>query len=282
MSNRYIPYGYQFQNGLAVPHPAESRIVRDIFDRYCNGESLKQIADRLTAQAVEYSPGKTVWDKARIKRILENQKYLGAGLYPPLIPEDVFEKAQRRKEGAKTSSSEIDGEIKFLKTFAVCERCGGKIARRSDSRFLPVVTWKCGDCGMTVKTTDEAFKAQVFALQKTLAGDPASAELKEEASPEIYSIESKRFANEIRRQLDSGSFAEDELINMALRCGTETYQSINSVQHISDRLTADFAKAGPLSAFSKPLFLRTVKHIHITSEGNALLELQNGKIVTGR
>jgi len=281
MSNRYIPYGYQFENGLAVPHPVESQTVREIFDRYCNGESLKQIADRLTAQAVEYSSGKTVWDKARIKRILENQKYLGAGLYTPLIPEDVFDKAQRRKEGAKKSSSEMDSEIKFLKTFTVCEHCGGKMARRSDSRFLPVVTWKCGACGMTVKTTDENIKNQVFALQKVLVENPAQAGIDGE-QPEVYSIESKRLANEIRRQLDSGSFAEDELINMALRCGTETYRSINSVQHILDRLTADFAKAGPLSAFSKPLFLRTVKHIRITSEGNALLELQNGNIVTGR
>ncbi len=117
----------------------------------------------------------------------------------------------------------------------------------------------------------------MFALQRALADDPASAELKEETSPEIYSIESKRLTNEIRRQLDSGSFAEDELLNMALRCGTETYQSINSVQHISDRLTADFAKAGPLSAFSKPLFLRTVKHIQIGSNGRVSLELQNNK-----
>ena len=58
MSNRYIPYGYKFEAGQPIPHPDESQIVREIFDRYCTGDSLKVIAEDLTHRQVEYSPGK--------------------------------------------------------------------------------------------------------------------------------------------------------------------------------------------------------------------------------
>lgn len=90
MSNRYIPYGYQFQAGQPVPHLGESEIVREIFERYCAGDSLKLIADDLTYRQIEYSPGKTSWDKARIKRILENSRYIGSDEYPVLVPKEQF------------------------------------------------------------------------------------------------------------------------------------------------------------------------------------------------
>ena len=66
MSNRYIPYGYKFEAGQPVLHPDESQIVGEIFHRYCAGDSLKLIAEDLTHRQLEYSPGKTSRDKARI------------------------------------------------------------------------------------------------------------------------------------------------------------------------------------------------------------------------
>lgn len=126
MSNRYIPYGYKFEAGQPVPHSDESIIVREIFDRYCAGDSLKVIAEALTHRKMEYSPGKTSWDKARIKRILENNRYIGAGEYPALIAKEQFISANLKKEQTSTNKLPIDDDIKLFKEITVCAKCGKK------------------------------------------------------------------------------------------------------------------------------------------------------------
>ena len=87
MRNRSIPFGYYYQNGVLVVHPQESQTVRAVFAAYLSGEPLSKIAAHLTAKLVEYLPGCWHWDKARVKRILDNTKYIGNGEYPPIIKE---------------------------------------------------------------------------------------------------------------------------------------------------------------------------------------------------
>ena len=74
MRNRSIPFGYYYQNGVLAVHPQESQTVRAVFMAYLSGEPLSKIAARLTAKLVEYLPGCCQWNKARVKRILDNAK----------------------------------------------------------------------------------------------------------------------------------------------------------------------------------------------------------------
>ena len=74
---RYIPYGYTMQNGTTVVEHSEAEVIRRIFESYINGNSLKDIADELTRLKVPYTEKTSVWDKARIARIIENAKYIG-------------------------------------------------------------------------------------------------------------------------------------------------------------------------------------------------------------
>ena len=92
-------------------------------------------------------------------------------------------------------------------------------------------------------------------------------------------MEARRLTNEIYRKLDSGDFSEDELVNLALQCAAKNYEAINSARHITDRQTATLLHAGPLSAFDRTLFERTVLEIHLTRKGEILLKLQNGVII---
>lgn len=134
MSNRYIPYGYKFEGGQPLPHPDESAIVREIFDRYCTGDSLKVIAEDLTHRQVEYNSGKTSWDKARIKRILENDRYIGSDEYPALIAKEQFVKANLKKEQTSTNKLTIGDDTKLFKEMTFCAKCGKKVTRRTDTR----------------------------------------------------------------------------------------------------------------------------------------------------
>lgn len=278
MRNRNIPFGYCYQNGIMAVHPQESQTVQAVFTAYLSGEPLSKIAAHLTAKLVEYLPGCWHWDKARVKRILDNSKYMGEGDFPQIITNKEFQMAHRKKEGASTNRKPPDEAVKLFKGLTYCHHCGCLMVRRMDSRFENPVTWKCPRCGYFLPLPDEEFKQRVFRLQKKLVDKPLLAEKEEETIP-VASMEARRLTNEIFRKLDSANFSEDGLVNLALQCAAKNYEAITSAQHITDRLTATLIHAGPLSAFDRTLFEKTVSEIHLTRKGEILLKLQNGVFV---
>ncbi|MFQ9908443.1 MAG: recombinase family protein [Acutalibacter sp.] len=278
MRNRSIPFGYQYQNGVLAAHPQESQTVQAVFAAYLSGEPLSKIAAHLTAKLVEYLPGRWQWDKARVKRILDNSRYMGEGDFPKIITEKQFQMAHQKKESANTNRQPLDEDVMLFKGLTHCHHCGGVMVRRMDSRMEHPVTWKCPQCGYFLPLPDEEFKQRVFLLQKKLADKPLLAEKEEDEIP-VTSMEARRLTNEIFRKLDSGNFSEDELVTLALQCAAENYQTINSARHITDRLTATLLHAGPLPAFDRTLFEKTISEIHLTRKGEILLKLQNGVFV---
>ena len=278
MRNRSIPFGYHYQNGIMAVHPQESQTVRAVFAAYLSGEPLSKIAAHLTAKLVEYLPGRWQWDKARVKRILDNTKYIGNGEYPPIIKEKDFQMAHQQKESANTNRQSVDEDIKLFKGLVYCHHCSSPMVRRMNSRFQNPVTWKCPRCGYFLPLPDEDFEHRVFLLQQRLVDNPLLAEKEENEIP-VASMEARRLTNEIFRKLDSANFSEDGLVNLALQCAAKNYEAITSAQHITDRLTATLIHAGPLSAFDRTLFEKTVSEIHLTRKGEILLKLQNGVFI---
>ncbi len=278
MRNRSIPFGYYYQNGVLAVHPQEGQTVQAVFMAYLSGEPLSKIAAHLTAKLVEYLPGRWQWDKARVKRLLDNDKYIGNGEFPPIIKGKDFRMAHQMKENANTNRQPVDEDVKLFKGLTYCHHCGGIMVRRMDSRMEHPVTWKCPQCGYFLPLPDEDFKQRVFLLQKKLVDKPLLAEKEEEAIP-VTSMEARRLTNEIFRKLDSGSFSEEELVNLALQCAAKNYEAISSARHITERLTATLLHAGPLSAFDRTLFEKTVSEIHLARKGEILLKLQNGVFI---
>ena len=275
MKNRTIPFGYQYENGVLAINPPEAHTVQKVFTAYLSGEPLSKIAAHLTAKLVEYLPGYWKWDKARVKRLLDNAKYIGNGEYPPIIKEKDFQMAHQKKDSANTNRQIADEDVKLFKGLTHCHHCGGLMVRRMDSRMEHPVTWKCPACDYFLPLPDEDFKRRVFRLQKKLVDKPLLAEKEEDEIP-VTSMETRRLTNEIFRKLDSGNFSEDELVNLALQCAAKNYEAITSARDITERLTATLLHAGPLSAFDRELFQRTVSEIHLTRKGEILLKLQNG------
>ena len=198
MRNRSIPFGYYYQNGVLAVHPQEGQTVQAVFMAYLSGEPLSKIAAHLTAKLVEYLPGRWQWDKARVKRILDNDKYIGAGNFPQLISEKQFQMAHQKKESASTNRQPVDEDIKLFKGLTYCHHCGCLMVRRMDSRMEHPVTWRCAQCSYFLSLPDEEFKQRVFLLQKKLADNPLLAEKEEDEIP-VTSMEARRLTNEIYR-----------------------------------------------------------------------------------
>lgn len=76
MKNRNIPFGYRFEDGKIVVNPDEQNTLQRICSEYLDGRSLLQIANGLESDKVEFAPGIITWNKARIMRIVDDDRYL--------------------------------------------------------------------------------------------------------------------------------------------------------------------------------------------------------------
>ena len=108
-SHRNIPFGYMMRGGEIVLHPEESVAVREIFDMYLRGMSLKSIAASMT---VPYNVDK-VWNKNMVSRILENERYTGSDGYLAVIEPEMFRKANEIKR-RKAACICTDEKKKYL------------------------------------------------------------------------------------------------------------------------------------------------------------------------
>lgn len=73
----YIPYGFvQKQNDIFV-EPQQAEVVKEIFQRYLDGDSLGGIADFLFEQGVLSPTGQERWTRPTLSKILSNSKYIG-------------------------------------------------------------------------------------------------------------------------------------------------------------------------------------------------------------
>lgn len=50
MSNRTLPYGYCYKNGIIAIESKESKVLKRIFSAYLNGDSMLTIAEQLNRE----------------------------------------------------------------------------------------------------------------------------------------------------------------------------------------------------------------------------------------
>ena len=77
-------YGYKIENGAAVIDEAEADCVRQIFDNYISGMSLREAASAAGHPLVH----------STVKRLLNRKCYCGDDFYPAIIDAAVFHKAK--------------------------------------------------------------------------------------------------------------------------------------------------------------------------------------------
>lgn len=53
MSNRTLPYGYCYKNGIIAIESKESKVLNRIFSAYLNGDSMLTIAEQLNREKIE-------------------------------------------------------------------------------------------------------------------------------------------------------------------------------------------------------------------------------------
>jgi hypothetical protein len=87
------------ENGNLVINPEQAEIVKRIFREYLEGASCQKIAKGLERDGISTVRGNTKWHDNSIRRILENEKYMGDALLQKTYTVDFLQKKRDRNHG---------------------------------------------------------------------------------------------------------------------------------------------------------------------------------------
>lgn len=163
--NNCLGYRYDYKTGIMTIVEQEAEIVRYIFTRYCEGAGTTIIARELTEHGYKPPKSDKKWHDSTVRGIIKNEKYRGDVLmrksyttdpishkrvvnmgeedqyyieehHKPIIPVDVFERAQEilnsRRVNKTTGRKGSNFSRKFtFSSMIYCGSCGEHYVRRN-------------------------------------------------------------------------------------------------------------------------------------------------------
>ena len=202
--NRVIPFGYCMKNGEITTNPKEVYAVSTIFREYLNGSSLLQIAKLMESEKIRYTEDSDRWNKNMVKRIIENEKYLGTDKYPQIIDEETFKTANEKRVRKATTFNSICDDLQEIRKVTYCLECGEKLFRRTNGKGREY--WNCGnpDCSKyEYRLTDQMIIGAVLTVLNTAIANPSLIENSGEISVYSPTVDVIRKQNEINQMTDS-------------------------------------------------------------------------------
>lgn len=155
--------------------PEEAEVIRRIYRDFLDGRTFGEIARSLEADGIKTAAGRDVWQTSSVRRILENEKYMGDlllqkylvkdfithkhirndGILPqyyvtdahePIVPKAVFgmvqgELLRRERVRIETGKRENHRRDLALNNHMICDKCGSTYRRFTSASGK--VTWRC-------------------------------------------------------------------------------------------------------------------------------------------
>jgi len=130
-----IPFGLMVDEEQKYqPDPLTAPVVREIFERYADGESVEEIRKSLSARGIKTKTGGDQLNFNSIRNMIQNRKYLGEYIYgetvipdayPAVVTQELFNRAQTRLEKNKRAPAAAKAKVDYLLTTKLmCGKCG--------------------------------------------------------------------------------------------------------------------------------------------------------------
>lgn len=161
------------EDGLPRIVEHEAEIIREIYQLFLGGSTVRSIADHLTAKGIPTPAGKKKWSVSTIMSILQNEKYKGDALlqktytadfltkkvkkncgevsqyyiensHPAIIDAETFDLVQKEIERRRPHRYQLHRSSP-LNAKIICGECGGFYGRKvwhSNSKYRKSV-WQC-------------------------------------------------------------------------------------------------------------------------------------------
>ena len=255
--------------------PQESKVLKRIFAAYLDGSSMLTIAEQLNREKIEYRDGVTCWNKGRLKHLIDNTKYLGTEVYPPIIDQETYEKIQKTKHGRNTQRKTDKTQDIFKLTVPVlCPTCGDRMRRRHDSRCKCQERWTCENtaCRLRIEISDAELLTALADLLGTVTADSIKMPVE---SPYEPSTEVIRLNNEISRMLDMAEIDKAVLRSKMTKCLARKYKELGNGCCAVQRLKAELGSTADIAERLN----RTVSEIRLYTDKTADIILLNGQII---
>ena len=116
------PLGYKIENHHYVLDEKQAPIVKEIFQKYADGWSMKQICDNLNERQLKTAQG-SAFNKNSLHTMLKNRKYLGIYIYdgnevpggmPQIIDQQLFDKVQDVMKANKKAPARSRAKAEYI------------------------------------------------------------------------------------------------------------------------------------------------------------------------
>jgi len=293
MAQRHMPFGYKIIDGAVTIEPEKADLVRKIFNDFISGISLKQIAKDLTEMKVPNANGKPSWNHGSIGKILSNCKYTGSDFYPAIIPEEVFNAANRLREEKNTQlgrnvnyyANGIASTYPFSGRL-ICGECGSVFKRYTEHHDKnKKCYWKCKRyivdnrvCCKSGVVDDKQLEACFIQIINRVMENPEMIEKRSAVNAIAESAELRKIKSQISSGLGQNDLKPSDMAQLLFKRAVEQYRisQADDFEYKTRKLKAALENCKPIKVFDGALFKATIKSITVETTGQLRFELING------
>lgn len=275
MKKRTIPYGYEYVCGKYQVNEEEKKIICLIVELYLSDNSMKKIADTLNVKGIEYDTD-SVWNKSKIMRLLDDERYLGNELYPKIISMFDYKEIQmKRNQNNLMNVNERVAHIK-LSVHSICPVCKLPLEYRYRGNCKKQHKWTCHNCNTTVEIKEDELESQITKQLKRIKEDNY---LLRQENKIALTTDTIRAKNMVINSLNHGDFDKEVLMNQMLLYVSKIYDCVSSDKYISLFIDEYLDEWNIDQSFNQEVFDKIVKSIYILEDGSIMLKLINNQIL---
>ena len=303
MSNGGItPLGYYLDDEQHLQiDESKAPFVREIFQRFADGEMIKAIIADMNARGVgmtvrmKKKPGKKPYTKPlgynNVRRMLSNRKYIGEyrfkdivieGAIPAIIDTDLFEKVQKRIEVNTRAPAIHKAEDEYLlTTHLFCGKCKAMMLGDSGTGKKGTVYhyYKCANAKKTHTCDKKAINKDLIenAVIKAVVAKIMDDDLMEQLSYKLYDLQmqSSTILPALQQQLADVESGIDNMLN-AIQQGIvldSTKKRLSDLENRKKELEIEIAQ----EQIKRPILTREQIHFGLTKFRKLDLSTQKGK-----
>lgn len=137
---KWIPIGYDYEDGLLKINEYEAMQVREIADLFLKRTPVRTIANMMTERGFKHKHGE--WEAKAIRRVLANPVNIGLikdgdhlypGIHDAIIEEKTYDEIMVVMEERKEKhGNKARPHKSLLAGFLYCKHCGGRYARQGN------------------------------------------------------------------------------------------------------------------------------------------------------
>lgn len=214
-----------------------------------------------------------------VKRIIENEKYLGTPIFPQLISEEIFRSANEKRVKKATSIHEISEELNELRKITVCNECGHRMFRSGGNTRSE--KWDChnSECSrFEYRLTDSMLIGGISAILDAVSANPELIDTDCEISSYTSNGEIILKQNKINQMIDAIESDLDEVKNEIFRLAEMKYQrcTYSDIPQKTGLLKTLFSEKMQSENLDIDFLKLTVKQIKVSHNFTIEAEFING------